>query len=555
MAVSVFAGGSQASRGQAKTGTSRVGAKGSLPLVSQRVTFTVYNNGWFENVTDLSYNGNLFTKKVADETGVLIDFISSTGGSNEQLNAMLSTGNYPDIIIDFSMSQETMNYWAEQGIFVALDQYDIMGYPNIKAAFEKFPKLDQISRAGDGKLHGLPRLNECLHCNVQYGRVFAYIPWSLGNRRKAPETLDEMTAYLRWVKGNDLNGNGRKDEIGIGFDRDGVRNLVTYFAGAFMPFVSTGNYFGISLENNTVTEQYRDSRFRETLKYLAGLYKEGLLLENGFELAADQLKSLTMSADPLIAIHGGTWFTNYADNQTERQVSYIPLAPLKGSSGARYQSYDEWYNYNPMFFVTDKCKDPELAVALYNYLIDRNVTLDCLYGVGNWLPADAGAKGLSGAANPVYKLLLGYGSNVENSGWGQAGSPMIRSADWVYEGHQVSGINNVLKWMTTADNSVKDAAVKNIDYIEIMYYNKAKEFLNYSIPGSLVIPPLSMSNADITRLADVNAVVNPYLTTSMVEFITGIKDISNNAVWNTYLAELDRMGSKEKTAILQRYIK
>jgi hypothetical protein len=40
-----------------------------------------------------------------------------------------------------------------------------------------------------------------------------------------------------------------------------------------------------------------------------------------------------------------------------------------------------------------------------------------------------------------------------------------------------------------------------------------------------------------------------------VEFVTGVRDINNNAHWNSYLAELDRMSSPEMVQILQKYVK
>jgi hypothetical protein len=41
----------------------------------------------------------------------------------------------------------------------------------------------------------------------------------------------------------------------------------------------------------------------------------------------------------------------------------------------------------------------------------------------------------------------------------------------------------------------------------------------------------------------------------MVEFITGVRDINSDPVWNTYLSDMDRLGSKDLAAIIQRYIK
>jgi hypothetical protein len=64
-----------------------------------------------------------------------------------------------------------------------------------------------------------------------------------------------------------------------------------------------------------------------------------------------------------------------------------------------------------------------------------------------------------------------------------------------------------------------------------------------------------MSETDVTRVADINAVLDPFLQTAMAEFIIGRRNIDADSDWNAYLAELDRLGTKEKAGILQKYIK
>ena len=40
-----------------------------------------------------------------------------------------------------------------------------------------------------------------------------------------------------------------------------------------------------------------------------------------------------------------------------------------------------------------------------------------------------------------------------------------------------------------------------------------------------------------------------------MEFITGVRNISSDADWNAYLAELDQLGSKEVLSIRQKYLR
>jgi hypothetical protein len=88
-----------------------------------------------------------------------------------------------------------------------------------------------------------------------------------------------------------------------------------------------------------------------------------------------------------------------------------------------------------------------------------------------------------------------------------------------------------------------------------MWYNISMEASKYAISNSVFIPPVLMNEADKTRYADINAVLDPFKKQAFVEFITGTRDINNSAHWNAYLAELDRLVSKEMVQILQKYMK
>jgi hypothetical protein len=37
--------------------------------------------------------------------------------------------------------------------------------------------------------------------------------------------------------------------------------------------------------------------------------------------------------------------------------------------------------------------------------------------------------------------------------------------------------------------------------------------------------------------------------------VSGVRDITSNTAWNAYLADLDRIGSKDLVTIYQKYIK
>jgi putative aldouronate transport system substrate-binding protein len=381
------------------------------------------------------------------------------------------------------------------------------------------------------------------------------MPWARDNNRQIPRTLDEFTAYLRWIRDNDLNKNGRKDEIPMAFDKANTKNVVAYFAKSYMPFVWTGSYFGLALNNRQLTEQYKDSRFREALAYLAELYREGLIMQDSFTLDVDQMRGLAGSNPARVGVPALNWVQGYASHLAVPGVETFYLPPLKGPNGQQNAgNQDLWSIMGPMYFVTDKCKDPELAIALYDYLINFDVELDGYTGpkgIG-WDDPDPGAVSLM-AEKPIWKALVNYGAQPHNSSWEQS-NPMIRSTAFRL-GAQATGALEAKEWLATGNPALRDSMLNNGTYTQMFFYFSTLEVLKYGMPNDLFIPPLALSEADNARISDINAVLEPYKEQACVEFITGIRNINSNADWNTYLSDLDRMGSKDLVSIIQRYIK
>ncbi|MDR0450782.1 MAG: extracellular solute-binding protein [Treponema sp.] len=532
--------------------------KGSLPISNGSATLTVFAGGLSQWVTSFDYRDNIFTRKVVDETGIKLDFVAATSADAAQKrNVLLSSGDYPDIFIGGGVD---ITYYASQGILLPLDGYDPLSYPSIKAAFDRYPALWDINRGPDGKLYGLPSVNECLHCNYSQGRALYFQPWVRDNKLKAPETLEELTAYLRWIRDNDVNGNGDKnDEIPLTWEKDYLKHAVAIIAKAYMPFIYTQDYFGLRLnDSRQVTEQYKDPNYRRALQYLAGLYKEGLILPASFTQTRDQLKSLVENTAPLVGVIMAANPDNIGIAGGDRVVNHFFLKPLAGPEGLRHASYRGPYaGLGTGMVITDKCRYPELALALYNYLIDPVVSREAVGPKGSyWDDPDPGTVSLMGG-KPAYKNLTSFASQQVNGGWNQT-SPGIFTAD-VRLSEQATDFDLAKQYILTGDAALHDRMVKNPSWNEEFLFISTNDlFVPHKINDNYYIPPvplLRMNDDDNARFADIKAALDTFVEQAAVEFITGARDIGNNAAWNTYLNELDRLGSKDLAGLIQKYIK
>jgi putative aldouronate transport system substrate-binding protein len=552
------AGGRKAGTGSAAPAGSSGAPITSLPLTRENVTFTVLASGGIvSEISSYDYNQNAFTKKVVDETGIKLEFIATTGAdAMERRNIMLNTGTYPDIIMG-GMSLDDLSYYAGQGIVIPLDNYNPLRYPNIKAAFDEFPTLRDVITGPDGKIYALPNLNECLHCVFQNGRVWYHMPWLRDKGIAKPGTTEEFAQMLRFIRDNDVNGNGNpRDEIPLAFNKLSLRNFISFIAQAYLPWVGSGDY-GVARVNGRLVEQFRSNEFREALKFMAGLYKEGLIYPDSFNMSEEQLQSLVQAEPNILGILAVPWKNAFAVQPSPRWIDFFNLTPLKGPAGQQWGANSGAFSVmNAQFIITDKCKNPELAIALYNYLLDFNVAMDGYIGPKGiaWTNPDADGLGLD-AKPAVYKLLTPLGSQPHNGSWNQNVLPMMRAARWFYIGNQSKGADMAQRWLATGDPSLRGSLLQNMDFAEEMWYYTALDHQKYAKPESMFIPPQALNDNDAARLSDINATLSPYKDQAFVEFITGVRNINSDTDWNTYLADLDRLNSKEVLTIRQKYLK
>lgn len=451
------------------------------------------------------------------------------------------------------MDLNTLAYYAQQGTFVSLDEYNITQYPNIAAAFEEFPTLPTKLTGLDGKMYGLPDVNWCLHCMYSGGRMWYYMPFARDNDLKVPETLDEFTEYLQWIKDNDANGNGDpNDEIPLAFSKGSLHNTIACFAKSFMPFVGGGKY-GHALEDGEIVAQITDSRFRDSLAYLNELYEKGLMLEDSFSIESSALKELgeTPAGQPF-----GVITTSWSDGhikagESGRWFDTFILAPLEGANGDRWSGNNAPHgNFGAKMFITDKCENPEVAIALYDYLVGFEVQMNGYLGPEDecWEKPEEGAIGINGK-DALYKLLVTYGTQRDTTGW-NVKNPMNMNMEFRYKEEAV-GYDVISEYLATGNPELRDEAGSYASYNEINNYSYTMNTSAlYDLPTDMLLPPLLYTEDDSARMAEIDAVLDPYLEQTWTAFITGTRDIDTE--WDAYLEELESMGAIERVEILQR---
>jgi putative aldouronate transport system substrate-binding protein len=556
--ASAFAGGSSSQSSGGGTQAAGTGTKGLLANGDKTISVLIRGQG--TAVTSYNYAQNAFTKKMTDETGVNFTFETVPIVDEMAKMALLfASSTYPDVIMGVNTDQGTLDYYGQQGYIIPLN--DLLGnmskYPNIKALFDEYPGIWQKFSGSDGKLYGIPNVNECFHCiNAKTGLDY-YMPWLRDNNLKTPTTIDEFTDVLRYYKTHDMNGNGdTTDEIPfLGGDGNGA--FLGTLAGAFLPY--NNHQGGLAVRDGQLWIQYLDPAFRELLKYANLLYREGLVNRDVFTITGEQINALKSGQTPLIGFASG----NVGDNLgAVAGIEGFHLLPLKGPSGAQYNmSRDPWSAPTNPTLITDKCKDPALVLAWIDYMLGFEVTLDGFYGPKGvyWEPAPAGSKGADGSP-ALYQLTSASIDPVTtawtvpvNQTWDQNASH--NSNRKFYMGRITTGYDTALKFLQTGDPTLVAANLANPTFTDIKNYYWASQVVPYKIPDNMYVPPVIMQPVDSDRNSDISAQLDPYKDQTITKFITGELDVNSDAAWNAYVDECNRLGATERIQIYGKYLK
>jgi putative aldouronate transport system substrate-binding protein len=464
------------------------------------------------------FDTNLFTKWYEEQTNVHIEWIvAPSNEANEKLNLLLSSGDLPDVILlDLTPAQQRL--YGEQGILISLNDLIEKDGVQTKKAFEAFPEIKDRVTAPDGKIYGLPEVNQCYHCSMAQ-KLWIYQPWLDKLGLKMPTTTEEFEQVLKAFKEKDPNGNGKADEIPLASATDMWNgNLDLFLMNAFT--LNPDNH--LVLNDGKIEVTYNKPEYREGLRYLRHLYEEGLIAPESFTQNAEQLKLLgsgdTVTLGAVSSALSGYW----ADWGTERNQGYVTVPPLKGPAGVQVTPFVSVYG-GGKFFITKAAKNPEVAFKWADALYIPEVELRAYYGVNgqNWRWAEPGEKGIDG--RPAVFAPLDDGP--KNAGWSQA-NQSSRPNEFRF-GEKRKNDTDVEPWL----------------------YEQTKKMEPYKQDPKTTVPLLFYNTEQAQEIAELQATTDKYVTEMLARFITGDADIE--ADWDTYVKTLDKQGLPQLLEIQQ----
>ncbi len=528
-----------------------VNPPGTYPIVDELVTIDVMTRyGAVES--DGNYQDAAFTSWFEDLTNVRVSFVDIVEAQawQERLNLVLASGDLPDtIMVQGVMSGQEVFTNGVFGNFMPVDDLIENWMPALSATLERDASYAAQLVMPDGKRYSFPSLEgTCYHCTMSR-KMWVYTPWLEELGLDVPETTEEFYRMLVAFKNDDPNRTGRADTIPLTGAATGAWNaqpLAPYIMSSFI-YTDPANF--LKRDGGRLSFVANTNEWREGVRYMARLYREGLMQPDWFTQDAGQLRASVESPGPALvgAVPAG-WYGVFSINGWDgsgRFADFQPIAPLAGPAGVRQAVFGP-YAVSHHTVISSTSRNAEVIARLNDWFFESVENRE----IGNnWIWPDVDYRWLTEEEKAAGELLARdfsiaeyvhireqtYGEDRFWDGWRRL-APM-----WMVGG----GNAMPPEW---ADDPTKQEW-RLAEATRDLYEPYRGE--HYMPPGLVVADELQDELADVRQLIIGVSGAPGLVEQFYAEFVTGARDIDNDAQWRSYVTELERAGVNRYVQIMQ----
>ncbi|MFC7622126.1 extracellular solute-binding protein [Microlunatus sp. GCM10028923] len=481
------------------------------------------------------WNVNEFSRWLEQRTGVKIEYqavnMKGPDGSEDlsKINAMLSSGDLPDAFLGINLSPSQISLYGEQELFLELGPLINAYAPVERQLMSEVETIKQTMTARDGKIYQYASISDCYHCRTTTSKTFINTDYLAKIGAAMPETTDDFRNVLRELKAR--NPSGKKGFLPFLGGNAGWDGMDVWFVN---PYTFNPGKPWIRLNNGRMEFVANTDGWRQGMALMRSLYDDGTLTKQSFSIATPEMAKL--GDQGLIGCArsyywGGFLSISYDDDALWRR--YQPVLPLVGPGGNRLTSTNHYLSPWRTLLITKNCRRPDLLVQWADYQMDLEPILRA-YDTGGepgaqWDYAKKGEKGIDGR-QAVWKAITEYGTDTTpGRGWSQY-SLMYRSLDF---------------------RNAQYADPKAPTF-ESELYRVSQQYEKFSQPVDSQLPPLIFGEASIAEISDLETTIGDHVIKSMAKFATAGLDVHDDAVWNDYMATLEKMNLGQYLELFQR---
>ncbi len=511
--------------------------KGEYPIAKDGETLTVWASS-FSNMVDFP---NLpMTQWFEEKTGVHIEWIEVPNADATTIfNTSIASGDYPDIY----MRTGDLLTFAADNVIIPLDELIDEHSVYLKALLDENPNVREEITAPDGHIYAIPKI-EYNQVQGTRAKMWVYTEWlntyMEATGKEQPDTIEEFEDMCLYFKENDMNGNGDpNDEIVItgqaNYGHDGGDPML-YLLGAycFVPSAMPGERY-FYLEDGEIKTDVLSDEMREGLKTLNRFYNEGLIGSEAFTQSLVDMRSFTTTTKDkvLVACIPAPYHFRMltAQGDVENAVyftDYTALAPLDNVyTGEKVVPGKSTEVIGNRVIVTSACKDPVLAIRwLDTFFMPEVIEMMAFRGFPekDWTWEDD-VVNCNGTTPAVVKHNT---ADDQNRMWNR---------DWIGSSWTDRDITYAVE--------ASGADLENYAAGEL-YYQYAKDV---GWPQMTWCDDLDLA----AEKSEYAGLIHGDITTALHEFIMGIRDINDDAAWESYVQMIEDDGLEDYLAICREY--
>lgn len=423
----------------------------------------------------------------------------SASEAQEKGNLVMSGGTYPDFL--YKMAALDLDRYGKEGSLIPLEDMIRDYAPNLTKLLDEKDAWSVIT-APDGHVYSLPMIE----ANLANGTSFL---WWLNKVwmenvgiTEMPTNIDELYTLLKAFKEQDANGNGDpSDEVVMSFDANLYKFLLHYIGDAKMVSYNTN----LAIDGAQIVFWPTRDEFKDFLQEMRKWYTDGLFDETVFTQSNTQFKAL--AGEQELGFYPNT-------------LPVAPDAALGNYTQLLPFNVDNWTRsfgvHKGGLAITDKCENPEVLIAAFDWLYSVEGGLVARLGIENtnWMrQADGTIKTGLGEFKSSYMYQL----------FGKAAVPALIPNDYY----------------------------ANVDYTGNP--KKISETSSYQEGGIYTMGPI-IKNFEYTaeeseNLSFISTDINGYVDNYAAEVITGKKNLEES--WETFQKTLKQMGVEELVNVNQ----
>jgi putative aldouronate transport system substrate-binding protein len=445
-----------------------------------------------------------------DTTNLHVDFgLVPSDSIGEKVNLALASGEYKEVFYRASISTGDIAKYADQKVFIPLDDLIDKYMPNFKKILEDNPNIRDGLTMPDGHIYSLPQIYDKDFDGMRYMfKLWARKDWLDSFGMDVPTTLDEYEDYLDQCVNGDPLGDGKKSTVGYG--SAGIGGLIDSLSGAFglrNQGTDVGNVDEDPDNPGKVRFWVMAEGYRDLLRYLNKLYKKGLIIKDVFSVEGQKADSL--ASDGKV---GSAFNQSPAGYFGKEGENYVPIPPLAKSSG----DTPKWVAVRSevvsigQFLMTDKCEHP-IEIARWM----------------DWWYSEEGSRA----------FFMGVeGESYEKKGKGYELLPEITKDKSIDEGLEPYALYLGGRYPGRAT----DEWFKGVETTK-----QAMEGANLVKEHALkeVWPQFTFTAEESEMLSTQGQDIDKHIDESRSAFVTGKKSLDDD--WDAYIAEFDNMGVDE----------